>query len=172
MTKRKHIVRAPGTDRYLLEVPQSVTDLDDYERFLPEESARGEALYAPAPSCYGAGLGDLPITGFVATTADGITDTTDGFTVLTAGNYFIEWEILWGAVTPPMGGGCSEPPAGDRAALLLINGVADAPGADGGSYTRGTAVRALGTGATIGVALNAGAAGGGFVQCALKVFKL
>lgn len=105
---KKHIVRVPQTDRYLLSVPESLTDLDDYEEVF--RSVIGEVTQASSLSGGPLTIAAGPMTPVQFDTVVTETELTyeqalGRFVIEHAGLYLVSAQLNWpGAVSGPSAG--------------------------------------------------------------------
>lgn len=124
---KKHILRAPGTDRYNLSVPNLLTDLDDYETRMCAGlmSASGDYDGLFQQPFQSAPYGD-PLTELVLTTLDtasrGVTQGASGIIVPEAGLYLITGTVFWSRYSDNGGMSYIEAPDLDKRFSYILAG--------------------------------------------------
>jgi hypothetical protein len=91
---KKHILRAPGTDRYMLSVPESLSDLNDYT-----SSYASGTMYTD-PAVIVEIFTEKDIRADFGTGLSNITVTTAGITVGVPGVYLVLGWVSWQWAAP------------------------------------------------------------------------
>lgn len=165
---KKVIVRTPETDRYGLSVPTLLTDLTDYGTSF----ATGAASSSSGATCYTAAGGLSPLPMGVTSELANVVGIPYGLRPTVPGLFLITLNIRWGAVLPPVGGGCAMPGT-DRQSLVYVNGAPTGTAShDTAGYDSCTFTLRLAAGDTVEVYVDAGAAGGGFILATLHLVKV